>query len=109
VAHSFVRELLKTLVTLTMAAASVMVGFPLALLGLIALTGSLVDASFAANVSAGLLLIATAALIWMIAGYWLRWCAGRIGARRFSMRKMLIGVTLATIYMGLIATCMSQY
>jgi hypothetical protein len=102
----FLRELLKTLVTLSFAGASMFIGAPLAILGFYGIFGLFPFPSHFDGAVLGLLALGAAGFIWWGAAMWLAWCGGRF--RRFTLRRLFLGMTLAAIYMCLVAILISR-
>jgi hypothetical protein len=102
----FIKEFLKTLVTLGMAAASIVVGGPLAIMGCFNLYGFMPGMAIRQSFLVGVLMLGAAGFIWWVSAVWLAWCGGR--ARRFTLRGLILGVTLAALYFGIAAMLISR-
>jgi hypothetical protein len=97
----FLKTLATTLVTFAFAIASLFVAVPLALVGYLALYGLAPAPSYKDSLLLGVLCLATAGLIWTATALWLAWCDGRL--RRFTLRELMFAVSVAALYMGLLA------
>jgi hypothetical protein len=102
----FIKEFLKTLITLALAAASMFIGGPLTIIGFFSLYGFMPGMAYRDSVLVGVLMLGAAGFIWWLSAIWLAWCGGR--ARRFTLRGLILGVTLATLYCGIAAMLVSH-
>lgn len=103
----FLREALKAVVTLGLAAVSMFIGLPLAIVGFFGLYGFVPFTSYYRDsLVVALLALGAAGFIWWLTAMWLAWCGGRL--RRYTLRHLLLGMTIAALYMGLITLAASR-
>lgn len=101
----FLRETVIALITIGLAAATMFIGVPLALLGYFAVFGFFPAPSVGYSVLVGVLAWGAAGFLFWSTALWLAWCDGR--RPRFTTRSLFVAVTLASIYFGLVAIAMT--
>jgi hypothetical protein len=99
-------KFLQTAVAVALTAMSITVAPFAAMLGLMGFSGRLLDTSRSENTQAGAVLLGTAVLIWIASVAWYVGCFAPPNRRRFSwrfsVRTLLIIMTVVAVALGLI-------